>query len=214
MAEKVTQIIDQEYESIISSFKSEALPMLHNNLRQLNYTVTGSLRDSLDISIHKKPDGWQVDLTMFLYGKVLEKKEVFAYNASAKDLAEWIRAKGLENFSYTPGYESSSQLPDDAAERIAWAIKMSDQRYRFGNPGTATTTYSAGRVSSRRQNAINRSWLYRPYFGLWAKKRDEFIQTYYTTTSEDLIREITKTYKQAAHAPNIMDTIKRDLGVT
>ena len=211
----VTLVIDDAYENIIGSFVQEARPMLESNLDRQSYNVTGNLKNSLDISFHKKGHGWIITLSMLFYGKVLEKKETFAFSASVQDLAQWIKQRGIGNFSYVPGYPGRSIDSDKAAERIAWAIKMSDNRYRFGNPGTATSTYSAGRRTSTKQNAINISWLYRPYFGLWAKKRSEFLEVFYGTTSEELIDEVVKINRMSVQAlapqpPNIVDTFRSE----
>lgn len=185
-------IIDDEYEKIIDRFKSQIMPELMDNLFWLRINTTGNLRDSLHMQIDKGDDVWEIGFTMAVKGKIIHQKERFAQHASPQDLAEWVKTKGLGNFQYVPGYEKTGRIPDDAAERIAWAIKKSraHQRHR-------TYTPPGYNVYALDYNGFA-SWFYKPYFSKWRSARVELVDTYFTTTSEVFAKEVAKSYSVSA----------------
>ncbi len=177
-------LIDKDYEAILSRFKADIMPEILGNLQALKINTTGALRDSLHMSINKSEDAWEISFQMLASGKIIHKQERFAQHASAKELAQWIKVKGLQHFKYIPGYENSNMIPDDAHERLAWAIKKSKKKNRHSahTPGA----YSIYAIDF---NAFA-SWFYKPYFSRWGKASVELIDTYFSTTTEALSKEI------------------------
>lgn len=176
-------IITQEYYEILDDFKREAMNVLHWNLAQnFRSNVTGQLRNSIQINIDKSTDRWFLELSMNIAGPMLEKKAAFAYKASVKELAEWVRMRGLDQFKYIPGYSGRSSIPDDAAERVAWAIKRGVRRS----------------VISRSSDPMLYSWLYRPYFSTWKGYKSKVVDTIFSTTSEELASAVREMYQQTA----------------
>lgn len=189
--------IDQIFEQQLGVFKSEALSMLKNNLRMIDADVTGELLNSIDVIINKRGGQWEIELSMYNYGRVLEKTKRFRFDKmSPADLAEWVKWKGIQHFDYIPGYENSSKIPDDAHERIAWGII----KYRKGNTnverrrmGRSIDVHSVFSISTNSPF----SWVYKPYFGLWRTHKRTFMDLYFSTTSEELMQEIVDTHTAA-----------------
>jgi hypothetical protein len=185
-------IIDKEYEEIIQRFKAEMMPELMDNIQALKINTGGALRSSLNMHIDKRDDIWEISFEMLAYGKIIHKSDRFAQHASAKDLAQWVKTKGIGNFSYVPGSENSSNLKDDAAERIAWAIKKSTKRQRH-----STFTPGAYNMYAMSYNSFA-SWFYKPYFSRWGKARVNLVDTYFSTSTEEFAKEVAAAYSLVA----------------
>jgi hypothetical protein len=176
-------IITQEYREILEDFKREAMNTLQWNLAQnFKSNVSGKLKNSIHINIERGTDRWFLELSMNIAGPMLEKKAAFAYKASIKELAEWVRMRGLDQFKYIPGYSGRSSIPDDAAERVAWAIKRGVRRD----------------VIARSSDPLLYSWLYRPYFSTWKGYKSQIVDTIFSTSSEELASTIRDMYQQTA----------------
>lgn len=181
--------LDAHWQQKMEEFRKAVLPVLYANLDQQRMSVSGNLKDSIGVEIGRDAQGYFVSAKMNFYGKSLEKKETFAYSASAQDLAAWIRMRGLDKFSFVPSY--GTQIPDDAAERIAWAIKRSDKRMRFGVSDDATRKVESGKTSTGKRKRTERSvvfsWFYRPFNALYAEHRRQFVDEYFAITADDVL---------------------------
>lgn len=176
--------IHQEFKDVLLDFQREVIPMLRQNLLMQKYQYTGRLYSDLSINLEELGDQlWQLHFHMPEYGRYLDKKRPFAAYASAEDLARWISAKGLANFTSIPGYENSGFIPADAPERIAWAIIRSKpkipNRFRSLN------------------NPFEWQWFHRPFFGLWADKRETLLNVFFDKVPESVAQEVARTYQQA-----------------
>lgn len=184
---EVTTQIHSEFISILQEMQQEVIPMLQENLVIQGYQYTNNLYSNIRFHLAEPtPNKWEVILTIPEYGRYLDKKRPFAAYASPQDLAKWITAQGLHNFTSIPGYERSQFIPAKAAERIAWAIKGSkskvNARYRkFNDP-------------------FQWQWFYRPFFGMWAEKRDEMLQVFFTDVPDSIVNEVRNTYQQSLQA--------------
>lgn len=177
-------IIDKEYEEILSRFKADIMPEILGNLQALKINTTGALRSSLNMQINQRGESWVISFAMLVSGKIIHKSGRFTQKASVKDIAEWVKAKGLSQFQYVPGYENTGTIPDDAAERIAWAIKKSTKSKRHG-------VFTPGAYSGYAINFNSfASWFYKPYFSRWKKGRVDLVDAYFSTTTEELAKEI------------------------
>jgi hypothetical protein len=177
-------IIDKEYQEILERFKADIMPEILGNLQALRINTTGALRSSLNMQLSKRDDYWEISFEMLASGKIIHKKDRFQQKASAKELAEWVKQKGIRYFKYVPGYENTNILPKDAAERIAWAIKKSTKKERF-----RVHTPAAYGIYAIDFNSFA-SWFYKPYFSRWSKGRVEIVDAYFSTTTEELAKEI------------------------
>ncbi len=188
----IPSIIDQEYQAVLERFKADIMPEILGNLQALRINTTGALRSSLNMQLNKRDDYWEITFEMLASGKIIHKQDRFAKHASSEELAEWVRQKGIRHFKYVPGYENSNILPDDAAERIAWAIKRSTKKKRFGVYTPAA--YNAYAIDF---NSFA-SWFYKPYFSRWGKGRVELVDAYLSTTTEELAKEIAAAHTMVA----------------
>lgn len=188
----IPSIIDKEYQAVLERFKAEIMPEILGNLQALRINTTGALRNSLNMQLNKRDDYWEISFEMLASGKIIHMKDRFAQHASPKELAEWVKQKGIQHFTYVPGYENSNMLPSDAAERIAWAIKRSTKKERFGvNTPAGYSAYAIGFNSFA-------SWFYKPYFNRWKKGRVELVDAYLSTTTEELAKEIAAAHTMVA----------------
>jgi hypothetical protein len=165
------EMLDKAWYNAMKGFEQAAVPMLRQNIDEFKYKATGGLQDSIGVDIGKGPKGFEVTVSMFWYGKVLERKERFSQKASVEDLAAWILKRGLDKFLYVPGYERSATLPDKAAERIAWAIKSSEKRSRANVP-------------------VFWSWFYRDYYRLFREHRQRYVNYIFTITADEVLAEV------------------------
>jgi hypothetical protein len=165
------EILDKTWTNAMEGFRRAAVPMLQQNIEDFKYKVTGGLKDSIGVDIGKGPKGFEVTVSMFWYGKVLERKERFSQKASVEDLAAWILKRGLDKFLYVPGYERSATLPDKAAERIAWAIKSSDKK-------------------ERTHPRFLMSWFYRDYYRLFRDHRNRYVNYIFTITADEVLAQV------------------------
>jgi len=177
--------IHKEFEKRLREFQKEVIPILQWNLSNHGYIYTGRLYSQMKISLTDLGQtSWELEFSMptnngVSYGRTLEKKETFAFQAPIKELTKWVEHVGLSKFRSIPGYENSNFVPADAAQRVAWAIKMSEKSYR------------------QRRNPIYYSWFYRPFFGLWAEKREELVDLYFDQVPDRIVNELAHTYQQA-----------------
>lgn len=182
-----TAEIHTEFQRILVDFQREILPVLRENLAMQDYRASGMLYNDLEINLQEgKDQQWELALHMPEYGRILDKKRPFAASASIEDLTKWISYVGLDKFRSIPGYDDSNFIPANAAERIAWGIKMSKpkqaNRYRsFNNP-------------------IEWQWFYRPFFGEWAEARNVLLNVYFDKVPEMIKNEVARTYQSAVSA--------------
>lgn len=189
--------IDDLFNEQLAVFKSEALSMLKNNLRMIDANVSGDLANSIDVVIHKRGKRWEIELSMNMYGRVLEKVKRFKFDRmNPRDLAEWVKAKGIQHFDYIPGYEKSGRIPDNAHERIAWGI-IKSRKGQTNAPRTSTGKSIDVNAIFAISTKSNFSWMYKPYFGMWRAHKTNFMNIFYSTTSEELMDELVKTHKRA-----------------
>ncbi len=191
--------LDQEFKLAIKDMLAEAPPMLRTNLQRLGYRYTDALYNGLRISEEFSADSWELVVQMPAYGKTLEMKRRFAFGATVQDLADWVKRRGLDNFSSIPGYERSGTVPAKAAVRIALAIQNSNKTMRYGIAGGTIGNYK-GSARQRYKKSQMVSWFYRPYFGMWATKRERVVDYYFEQVPIEAAEEIRDTYQAAINA--------------
>lgn len=179
-----TTDIHNDFKRILTEFQREVIPMLRNNLTQQSYRYTDRLYGALNINLNETGnESWELDFDMPDYGFTLNSKKPFAHNASAEDLARWVSFIGLDKFQNIPGYNDSNFVPAQAAERIAWAIIMSKPK-------------APNRMRSFAK-PLSYQWFYRPFFGMWAERRDTLLEVYFDKLPEKVIGEVRGMYQSA-----------------
>ncbi len=187
MPDNVIAILDAEFANAFREMEREAIPLLRGQLDSFQYKFRNNLYNSLVFQLDKDAEGPFLQLSMPFYGKTLERKHYFAHGATTQELAEWVASKGIDKWSYVPGYEDGGDVPENWAYRIALGMQNSRGKESKVRP-------------TRGGNVLSTSWLYRPFLGLWASKRNEIQDRYLEVVHGDILSEVRQIYQRSAQS--------------
>jgi hypothetical protein len=164
----------EEINRLVNEFIPLAEQVVKQNIRNKGISVSGDLEKSINSSIQQqgKRLHWAGILTFLHYGKVAESKRSYAHHANIEVLKEWILEKGLQHFQFVPGYSTDLPPLDDAARRIAYGIYLANEK---------------GRSSFRK--TYKGYLIYRPFFAVWAKYRNEIAARFANVAATEIFNE-------------------------
>ncbi len=181
----IQQDLERQITASISAFEQEVIPMLQGRLQATDQQATRHLAESLRMAVRSDAEKMMAYLTLTYagYGKAVESKKSLVHTTPLDDLVQWIKDRGLAQFRYVPGYEGRS-IPtiDQSAKRMAYFMLSRQKQQR--------STYAG-------------SWLFRPFFGLWAGYRDKIVEAYITASTAHLEEQLTSALTMNARGKGI-----------
>ncbi len=160
--------------NIANQFKREGTALVRSNIQQANLVVSGELLNSIETQINADANRliYEISLISTEYASMVDSRQKTVRMAAADVLTEYVKAKGLENFQFIPGYRNTIPSLDVAARRIAWGM-INGNKAR----GKYKTQYTPNVVTG-------------PYRKLWRKYQDQIVTAMATQTADKIFDEI------------------------
>lgn len=166
-------------DKLVREFASLSVPLIQERIRAAGAVATGKLEHSISTRVTHDANSLRhaIELTFLHYGKAMESKRRYSAGTPSGRppldfLVDWVKAVGLHQFDFIPNYEKKVPSLDKAARRIAYGIY-------FGN-----------RSEYAKRNTYGGYIIYRPFFGLWAKYRDDIVTNYVKQTADEILDEV------------------------
>lgn len=174
----LTEDLYKSIDKLVREFESQAVVLIKERIRQHAY-ASGDLEKSVRNYVERDASKLkhQILLDFSQYGKIMESKRRYSAGrdgarAHLDTIVDWIKAVGLSRFDFIPNYTDKVPSLDIAARRIAYGIF-------FGNAAKFAYRKTYGGYI-----------IYRPYFGLWAKYREDIVTGYVTQTADQILDEV------------------------
>lgn len=146
--------IREAVREVLPETVADAVAYFQKAIAEKRVIATEDLKNDIEHIISEESEGMVGSISFHEYGRYRDMKNLrWAGKAPPfEQLVEWVKVKGVDNFAWIPGYESSGRVPSDsiAARRLASTISRA-----IGNIGVVKRKYHGTWYNENKMRLVN-----------------------------------------------------------